>query len=82
MVKRAPWHMTVRNGAVAGGGDHPANGSISATGMALGASIVRRKAGVRGEHERKARQVERVSAMTGIDRRPDPELPEGCDICR
>jgi hypothetical protein len=34
MVKRAPWHMTVRNGAVAGGGDHPANGSISATGVA------------------------------------------------
>ena len=34
MVKRAPWHLTVRNGVVAGGGDHPANGSIAATGMA------------------------------------------------
>jgi hypothetical protein len=52
---------------------------VAATGVALGASIVRRKAGVRGEHERKARQVERVSAMTGTDRRPDPELPEGVE---
>ena len=34
MVKRAPWHMTVRNGVVAGGGDHPVNGSISAAGVA------------------------------------------------
>jgi hypothetical protein len=34
MVKRATWSLTVRNGAVAGGGDHPANGSISATGTA------------------------------------------------
>jgi len=50
---------------------------VGATAVALGASIVRRKAGVRGEHERKARRMERVSAMTGVDRRPDPELPEG-----
>jgi hypothetical protein len=52
---------------------------VAATGFALGASIVRRKAGVRGEHERKAQKVARVSAMTGIDRRPDPELPEGAE---
>jgi hypothetical protein len=49
---------------------------VVATSVALGSSIVRRKAGVRGEHERKAAKVERVAAMTGIERRP-PELPEG-----
>jgi hypothetical protein len=52
---------------------------VVGTSVALGASIVRRKAGVRGEHERKERRMERVSAMTGIDRRPDPELPEGAE---
>jgi hypothetical protein len=52
---------------------------VVASGVALGASIVRRKAGVRGEHERKARKIERVSAMTGIERRPDPAGPEGSD---
>lgn len=54
---------------------------VAASGVALGVSIVRRKAGVRGEHERKARRMERVSAMTGIDRRPDPdpELAEGAE---
>jgi hypothetical protein len=49
---------------------------VVASGVALGVSIVRRKAGVRGEHERQARRKERVSAMTGIDRgsetEPDP----------
>jgi hypothetical protein len=50
---------------------------VAAGGLALGLSIVRRKAGVRGEHERKARRVERVGAMTGIDRPPDPDLPGG-----
>ena len=48
---------------------------VAASGAALAVSIVRRKAGVRGEHERKARKVERVSAMTGIDRRPDEPTP-------
>jgi hypothetical protein len=47
--------------------------------VALAASVVRRKAGVAGERERLARRSERVSAMTGIDRRPDgpdPDVPE------
>ena len=47
--------------------------------VALAVSIVRRKAGVAGERERLARRSERVSAMTGIDRRPDgpdPDVPE------
>jgi hypothetical protein len=52
-------------------------GVCVATAVALGSSIVRRKAGVTGEHERQARKVKRVAAMTGIDRSPDPELPEG-----
>ena len=41
---------------------------VAAGGGALAVSIVRRKAGVRGEHERKARKTERVAAMTGIER--------------
>ena len=41
---------------------------VLAGGFALAVSIVRREAGVRGEHERKARKVERVAAMTGIER--------------
>ena len=48
---------------------------VAASGTALGVSIVRRKAGVRGEHERKARKVERVAAMTGIERLPDEAIP-------
>ena len=61
---------------------------VAASGAALGVSIVRRKAGVRGEHERKAQKVERVAAMTGIDRRVDvrdeadrgPEFPPHLDL--
>jgi hypothetical protein len=59
---------------------------IAASGAALGVSIVRRKAGVRGERERVARRSERVVAMTGIDRRPDgpdpdvPEFPPALDL--
>ncbi len=54
--------------------------------VALGVSIVRRKAGVAGERERLARKSERVAAMTGIDRRPDgpdatrPEFPPALDL--
>ncbi|HMG40563.1 MAG TPA: hypothetical protein VK611_04510 [Acidimicrobiales bacterium] len=48
---------------------------VAASGGALAVSIVRRKAGVRGEHERKARKSERVAAMTGIERTYEP-LPE------
>jgi hypothetical protein len=49
---------------------------VAASGVALAVSIVRRKAGVRGEHERKARKVERVAAMTGIERNYDDEDPD------
>lgn len=34
MVKRSTWSMTVANGAIGGGGNFPATGSISATGVA------------------------------------------------
>jgi len=50
-----------------------------AAAVALGVSVVRRKAGVAGERARLARRSARVSAMTGIDRRPDgpdPDVPE------
>jgi hypothetical protein len=58
----------------------------AATTVALVVSAVRRKAGVAGERARLARRSERVSAMTGIDRRPDgpdgsvPEFPPVLDI--
>jgi len=41
-----------------------AAGVAVASGVALGVSIGRRKAGVRGEHERRARRADRVRAMT------------------
>ena len=44
--------------------------TAAATGAALAVSVVRRKAGVRGERARQARRSARVSAMTGIDRAP------------
>jgi hypothetical protein len=56
-----------------------AAGVVAAAGVALGVSIVRRKAGVAGERARRERRAARVAAMTGIDRRPDgpdPEVPE------
>jgi hypothetical protein len=59
---------------------------VAGAGVALAVSIVRRKAGVAGERERLARRSERVSAMTGIDRRPDgpdatvSEFPPALDL--
>jgi hypothetical protein len=50
-----------------------------AASVALGVSIVRRRAGVAGERARLERRSARVAAMTGIDRRsdgPDPDAPE------
>jgi hypothetical protein len=57
---------------------------VVASGVALGVSIVRRKAGVARDRERQERRSERVAAMvgaerTGIERRagaPDPTVPE------
>jgi hypothetical protein len=57
-----------------------------AAGAALVVSVVRRKAGVAGERERVAARAARVTAMTGIDRRPDgqnpdvPEFPPALDL--
>ena len=54
--------------------------------VALGVSVVRRKAGVRGERDRSARRSDRVAAMTGIDRAPAPvdasvpEFPPALDL--
>ncbi len=51
----------------------------AAASVALAVSIVRRKAGVAGERARVEARSARVSAMTGIDRRPagpDPGVPE------
>src|SRR5690606_7924406 len=63
-----------------------AAGVVAAAGVALGVSIVRRKAGVAGERARRERRSARVAAMTGIDRRPDgpdtevPEFPPALDL--
>ncbi len=41
---------------------------VAATAMALGVSVLRRRAGVAGQRERVERRSARVAAMTGIDR--------------
>jgi hypothetical protein len=54
-------------------------GVVIAALVALGVSIVRRRAGVAGERERVAARSARVAAMTGIERDadgPDPDVPE------
>ena len=59
---------------------------IIAASVALGVSIVRRKAGVAGERARVERRSARVAAMTGIDRQADgpddtvPEFPPQLDL--
>ena len=47
----------------------------AAAGVALGVSIVRRKAGVSGQQEEFDRRSERVAAMTGIERTVVTEAP-------
>jgi len=52
---------------------------VTATSVALGSSIVRRRAGVAGERQRVEHRTARVVAMTGIDRAvdgPDATVPE------
>jgi hypothetical protein len=59
---------------------------VAASGAALAVSVVRRKAGVRGEWERSSQRSARVAAMTGIDRPPSPadtsvpEFPPALDL--
>lgn len=50
--------------------DAAALGVVVAAAVALGVSIVRRRAGVTNERDRAERRSARVSAMTGIDRQP------------
>jgi hypothetical protein len=66
--------------------DVAAVGVAVATGVALAVSVVRRRAGVAGERERRERRSARVTAMTGIDRqvavvdRTVPEFPPQLDL--
>ncbi len=66
--------------------DAAAVGVVLAAGMALAVSVVRRRAGVAGERERRERRTARVVAMTGIDRqvsladRSVPEFPPVLDL--
>lgn len=58
----------------------------TATAVALGVSVVRRRAGVAGERAREERRSERVATMTGIDRgvrvrdAAAPEFPPAFDL--
>src|ERR687893_2186540 len=59
--------------------DAAAVGVVLAAGVALAVSVVRRRAGVAGERERRERRSARVTAMTGIDRHAsvvDRDVPE------
>ena len=49
---------------------------VVACAVALWVSVVRRRAGVRGEWERAAVRSSRVAAMTGIDRAPAVDVPD------
>ncbi|MEY2457190.1 MAG: hypothetical protein QOK06_2284 [Acidimicrobiaceae bacterium] len=79
-------YLLMALGAVATGRVHPvpvrdvfAVLMVVATGVALGVSIVRRRAGVAHERDRVERRSARVVAMTGIDRDidgPDPDAAE------
>jgi hypothetical protein len=66
--------------------DLAAAGVAVAAGVALAVSVVRRRAGVAGERERRERRSARVTAMTGIDRqvavvdRTVPEFPPSLDL--
>lgn len=66
--------------------DWSAVGVVLATGAALAASIVRRKAGVLGERDRAEKASARVAAMTGIQRDraggdgTQPEFPPRLDL--
>jgi hypothetical protein len=53
---------------------------VLAAGTALAVSIVRRRAGVAGERARVAARSERITAMTGIDRRPDGPDPDAAEF--
>jgi hypothetical protein len=58
----------------------------TATAVALGVSVARRRTGVAGERAREERRSERVAAMTGIDREvrvrdvAAPEFPPALDL--
>ena len=57
-------------GEPSAGRDAAALGVAVASAVALAVSVVRRRAGVRGERLREERRSVRVAAMTGIDRQP------------
>jgi hypothetical protein len=66
--------------------DAAAIGVALATGVALAVSVVRRRAGVRGQEMLAEQRSARVAAMTGIDRAPaerdrtGPEFPPALDL--
>jgi hypothetical protein len=77
-------YLVLAAGAVAAGRigdavpvrDAAAIGVVVASAFALAVSVVRRRAGVRGERSRQERRSARVVAMTGIDRAPSSERDE------
>jgi len=53
---------------------------VVATGVALVVSIVRRRAGVAGEHEDQARRSARVAEMTGIERQATARVVDAAEF--
>ena len=93
------WTMRITYGVMAAGGvvvgllldTEPVReafgaGVVAATAVALGVSVVRRRAGVAGQRDEEERRTTRVAAMTGIDRevqrfdRNVPEFPPVLDL--
>ncbi|MBL77890.1 MAG: hypothetical protein CL459_02800 [Acidimicrobiaceae bacterium] len=93
------WTMRITYGLMAAGGvvvgllldTEPVReafgaGVVAVTAVALGVSVVRRRAGVAGQRDEEARRTARVAAMTGIDReaqrfdRNVPEFPPVLDL--
>jgi hypothetical protein len=88
-------YMAIAAGALAAGlvvgrspvRDAAAGAVVLAAGCALWVSVVRRRAGVRGERERRSRRERRVAAMAGAGRgappadpTPGPEFPPVLDL--
>ncbi|MET0903464.1 MAG: hypothetical protein ABWZ52_09510 [Acidimicrobiales bacterium] len=78
--------LGLRYGEPVVGRDVASAGVALASGGSLLVSVLRRSAGVAGERERVEARSERVTAMTGIDRRRDavdadaPEFPPALDL--
>ncbi|HUF31885.1 MAG TPA: hypothetical protein VMN58_01600 [Acidimicrobiales bacterium] len=86
-LMRATFLVLALGAVAAGTAFHPlalrdaaAVGVAVAAGVALVVSVVRRRAGVAGQHEHTERREARVAAMTGIDRAATTRDPEAAEF--